>query len=85
MSTTSMNRAIGFSMVLFSCLPLNTGCGSDGSDTTSPTANQPSFIAETHSATDSQHFLQRTTEHREPFIECQRHQYASPSDVAFKV
>jgi hypothetical protein len=48
-----MNRAIGFSMVLFSCLPLSTGCGSDGSDTTSPTANQPSFIAETHSATDS--------------------------------
>jgi hypothetical protein len=31
MSNTSMNRAIGFSMVLLACLPLSAGCSSERS------------------------------------------------------
>ena len=48
-----MNRAIGISMVLVACLALSAGCGSDGSDTPPPTASQPSFITEVHSATEA--------------------------------
>ncbi len=63
MSSTSMNRAIGFSMVFLACLTLSVGCSSGQSDATPPTAatcqpttpagSQPSFITEVHSATDA--------------------------------
>ena len=61
MSTTWLNRVIGFSRVLLACLALSAGCSNGQSDTTlsttppppPPPGTQPTFITEVHSATDT--------------------------------